>query len=281
MPGDDSIRVGRRRRTREGATGRTSRFRFILVEPQSGGNVGAAARALKNLGFDRLDLVAPTCDPRGEEARKMAVDASDVLLSARVHDGLDSALEGAGAVVGTSRRKGKQRRPNWRIDELADSLTALATAGEVAILFGRETYGLTDEELDRCTHLAHFVASDLYPSFNLAQAVLLVAYEIRLALAGAAPDAVGPLADHSSREAMYAHLEAALRATGFVQEETAGGMMRRIRRILGRASLTPGDVRVLRGIARQTLWVARRAGIEIAGPATRDELDDDAAEGGE
>ena len=245
---------------REGAPD-PGRFRFVLVEPRSEGNVGAAARALKNLGFGRLVLVAPGCDPRGEEARRMAVDATDLLEEMEIHADLDAALDGARTVVGTSRRKGKQRRPHFRLDELAGDLPRLAAAGEMAIVFGRERYGLTDSELDRCTHLVHFLASHDFPSFNLAQAVLLVAYEIRRALAGPPPaEPLPALADHATREAMYAHLEQALRVVGFLHEDTAEGMMRRIRRMLGRAALAPGEVKILRGIARQILWLARTTG---------------------
>lgn len=236
------------------------RLRFVLVAPQSGGNVGAAARALKNLGFSRLELVSPECDPLGEPARRMAVDAIDVLRQARVHADLDAALEGAATVVGTSRRAGRWRHPNFRLDELAATLARLAAAGELAFVFGREADGLTQAELDRCTHLVHLLASRDYPSFNLAQAVLLVAYEMRLCLLAPShgePEEV--LAGHAGREAMYAHLEAALRAMGFLEEHTAEGMMRRIRRILGRAELTPGDVKIFRGIARQALWLAGQA----------------------
>src|SRR5262245_21325835 len=88
----------------------TDRFRFVLVEPQSSGNVGASARALRNLGFRRLELVAPACRHNDQEATRMAVDGVDVLLAAKVHATLDEALAGAGTVVGTSRRVGKQRR---------------------------------------------------------------------------------------------------------------------------------------------------------------------------
>jgi len=233
--------------------------RFVLVEPHVAGNVGASARALKNLGFHELALVSPRCDPRAEEARWLAVDAGDVLEGARIVPDLDAALRGAATVVGTSRRKGKQRRPHFRLDELAPELARLARAGDMAFVFGREESGLTDAELDRCTHLVHFLSSEAYPSFNLAQAVLLAAYELRRAMLRE-PEGEPPErpAEHAAREAMYSHLESALLATGFLHEDTAEGMMRRIRRILGRAALTPGDVKIFRGIARQILWLARR-----------------------
>lgn len=246
---------------------RARRIRFVLVEPSHPGNVGAAARALKNLGFARLHLVAPRCDPRDAEASRLAVDAADLLQAARVHDDLDAALDGTGTVVGTSRRTGRQRRPHSRLDALAPELAGLVDAGELAFVFGREAHGLSDAELDRCTHLVHFPASDAYPSFNLAQSVLLAAYEARLALAGAAASDWPPAAGHAEREAMYAHLEAALRSIGFLSEQTAEAMMRRMRRLLGRAVLGAEDARMLRGIARQVLWAAGRAGLPVPADA--------------
>jgi tRNA/rRNA methyltransferase len=243
---------------------RIAGVRFVLVEPSHPGNVGAAARALKNLGFSRLELADPRCDPDSPEAVRMAVDAADVLAAARVHDGLDAALAGASTVVGTSRRTGKQRHPHWRLDALAPELGRLAGAGELAFVFGREAHGLSDEELDRCTHLVHFASGDAYPSFNLAQSVLIAAYEMRLALVGEAQeDAVGPVAGHDLREPMFRHLEAALRSVGFLTEETSESMMRKLRRLLGRAEMTPDDVRIVRGIARQVLWAATRAGLPV------------------
>ncbi len=247
------------------------RFRFVLVEPRYAGNVGSAARVLKNLGFTRFELVAPSCSVADDDAVRLAVDAGDLLAAARLHATLEEALLGATAAVGTSRRMGKHRQPHFRIDELAPRLARLPSGSTIAVLFGREADGLTDAELDRCTHLAYVPTSDAYPAMNLAQAVAIVAYEI-----GRAVEAIDPsppprplgvddddpaagqgLAEHAAREALYAHLEEALLAIGFLKDGQIEGMMRRLRRILGRAELTPGDVDVLRGIARQILWLAR------------------------
>ncbi len=241
------------------------RVRFVLVGPQSAGNVGASARAIRNVGFLRLDLVAPECDPLSEEARRMAVGAAGVLESARVHADLDSALGGTVAALGTSRRRGKRRRPNFRLDEIAPRLPDLVARGDIAFVFGREHAGLTEAELDRCTHLVHLAASAEHGSFNLSQAVLLAAYTTRLALAGPVrARATEPLADHEGREVAYRHLEAALSACGFLKRDTSDGMMRRLRRIFGRAELSPGDVKILRGIARQVLWLARESGPSLS-----------------
>lgn len=252
------------------------RVRFVLVHPQQGGNVGSTARAIKNFGFSRLDLVAPECDPLGREARMMSVDARDVLERATIHDSLDDALEEASTVVGTTRRVGRQRRPHWRMDALASRLVRLAGDGELAVVFGREDSGLTDGELDRCTHLVYLPSADRYPSINLAQSVMLVAYTLHMASLGAAErESVGTPAAHREREDMYGHLARALLAIGFLTPDTREVMMRRFRRIFGRAELSREEVKMLRGVARQTLWLARQAGLPVppegVPPRPRDE----------
>jgi TrmH family RNA methyltransferase len=241
--------------------------RFVFVEPRYGGNVGAAARVLKNFGFARLDVVDPREGPDHEDAIRMAVDAADVLRSTRTHATLDEALEGAATVVGTSRRMGKHRQPHHRLDELAPLLPGLSDRGEVALVFGREDHGLSDADLDRCTHLIYVPTDAAYPALNVAQTIAIVAYEVRGALDATAVEAPDPedeaLADHAGREAMYEHLEQALLTIGFLKVGQLEGMMRRLRRILSRAQLTAGDVDVVRGIARQILWLSRQAGLDL------------------
>jgi len=242
-----------------------SRVRFVLVEPQFAGNVGSVARALMNLGFSRLLLVRPACDPLDEQGLRMAVDAAGLLREARVHADLDQALEGAGTVVGVTRRKGRQRRPHRRVDLCVGELAGQAE-NELAIMFGREDHGLSDQDLDRCTHLVHLDAAEVYPSFNLSQALLLVAYEIRKAALDVPPrsEEMPPPATHEEREGLYSHLEQALRTIGFLTPEMAPAMMRKLRRLFGRAGISADEVALLRGVARQTLWAARRAGLPHA-----------------
>ena len=245
----------------------TQPIRFVLVEPRYGGNVGSAARVLKNFGFGRLDVVDPREGADHEEAVRMAVDAADVLAAARTHATLDDALDGAATVVGTSRRMGKHRQPHHRLDALAPLLPGLASRGEVALVFGREDHGLSDADLDRCTHLVYVPTVAAYPALNVAQTIAIVAYEVQGALDAALPPTPYPeeeaLVDHAGREAMYAHLEQALLAIGFLKLGQLEGMMRRLRRILSRAELTAGDVDVVRGIARQILWLAKQARLDL------------------
>ena len=238
--------------------------------------MGSAARAMKNLGFSRLVLVDPHCEPLGREARMMAVEARDVLEGAQVHADLAGALDGATTVVGTTRRLGKHRRPHLPLDEAAPRLARLAGAGELAVVFGREDRGLTDAELDRATDLVYLRAAEIYPSFNLAQAVLLAAYELQRASGGGRAD-TGPaplLAGHAEREGFYEHLERALWAIGFLGPDSREVLMRRLRRIFGRTELTREEVKLLRGVARQTLWAASRAGLDV--PA--DDVEDPSSE---
>lgn len=248
------------------------RARFVLVEPQSAGNVGAAARALKNLGFSRLVLVRPACDPRASAALAMAVDARDLLDAAVLADDLDAALDGAGTVVGTSRRTGKHRRPHFRLDRISAELAGLERAAEIAFVFGREDHGLSDRDLDRCTHLVHLPAAAAYPSFNLAQAVLLVAYELRRAGLDQEDQGDRPEpAAHAEREAFFRHLEQALWTIGCIHEDSAVPILRRLRRLVGRASATAEELRLLRGLARQILWTAERAGLPRRGPGAAED----------
>lgn len=251
--------------------------RFVLVQPRSPGNIGAAARAVKNLGFTRLDLVRPRGDPAAAEARALAAGAVDVLQAARIHDSLDAALAGTGEVIGATRRTGKHRQPHWRIDALAADLIRRPATRDRAVVFGREDHGLSDDELDRCTHVAYLPASDEYGSFNLAQAVLLVGYELhRATLEAADPEPWGPAVTHEEREAMYGHLERALLTIGFLHDESREPIMRRFRRLLGRARMTEDEARMLRGLARQVLWCAGQAGLDAV-PSEPDDDDEPSA----
>jgi TrmH family RNA methyltransferase len=174
---------------------------------------------------------------------------------------------------------GKQRRPHLRLDRCAGELIDRASSGDLAVLFGREDHGLRDEDLDRCTQIVYLASASLYPSFNLAQAVLLVAYELHMnGLADRGPEPEPPAAaTHEEREGLYRHLEQALGTIGFLTQDTATSMMRRLRRMFGRTGITSDEVKLVRGVARQTLWAARRAGLSLA-PGPEAESDDQGEE---
>lgn len=243
------------------------KVRFVLVETLAAGNLGSAARALENLGFDDWRLVRPVASPEDPEAVKLAVDAADLLRSVKRHEQLDEALAGCSAVVGMTRRAGKHRWPHLPIAELAPEMSDLARTTPVAFVFGREDHGLADRDLDRCTHLSFLPSSPSYPSFNLAQALLLTAWELRRGAEPEVPDVPDEevWSEHREREAMYEHLQRALETIGYLHRDSAAPIMRRFRRLLGRKRMTEREVALLRGLARQILWLAERADLAGSG----------------
>ena len=233
------------------------RVRVILVRPRNSGNIGAAARAIKNMGLGRLFLVAPL---RFEEARAagMAVHAKDVLRHGCAVGTLEEAVASCGLVVGTTSRPSAVRSGALSPRVLAPEIVAASGSNDVALVFGPEHHGLSSEDLKLCHRVASIPASPQYASLNVAQAVLLVAYE--LFLAGGQVGSVGEriLAPSECSELMYAKLEEALRTIGFLQAGNAEHMMQTFRRILGRAALTEHDVRVFLAVARQIRWAGSR-----------------------
>lgn len=233
-------------------------IRFVLVRPERGGNVGAAARALKNMGGSDLVLVSPTyTDLR--EARKFAHGAEDVLDAARSVNDLGTALEDCRWTVGTTRRIGQRRVPIQPPRSLARSARENRARRPLALVFGAEREGLTSAELDRCQDILHIPTSGEQPSLNLAQAVLVVAYELFQELASQEPPGPpGPEARAAEIEAQYEHLRQAMLEIGFARDETVDHCLRSVRRLLGRARPSADEITLLRGLWRQTLWASRR-----------------------
>src|SRR5271166_2369893 len=156
------------------------RFAFVLYRPQSAGNIGAAARALKNMGFEDLRLVAPGT-LKSREAAAMAVHADDVLAHATIYPELADAIADCSIAVGTTSRRGGYRSRAVPLRAAAVELDALAGANKIALVFGREDRGLTNRELKLCHRLVTIPTAPEYPSLNLAQAVMVVAYELMMA----------------------------------------------------------------------------------------------------
>ncbi|HVR44572.1 MAG TPA: RNA methyltransferase [Thermoanaerobaculia bacterium] len=225
--------------------------RFILVEPREGGNLGAAARAMKNFGFTEM-VIAGEPPPPGPVAEWWASGAEDVVAAARRAPDLESALAGTHVAVATtsSRARGVQRPLTPR--ELAALHAALAPDQTLALVFGREDRGLTSEELARCGSVAVIPTSDLHPTMNLAQSVAIFAYE----LARAAPrlPAAPELADAASLERLHQAARSLLRDAGFLDENNPDRIYDDLRAIAARARLDPREVTILLGILRQIRW---------------------------
>lgn len=226
--------------------------RFVLVEPDHPGNIGGSCRALKNMGFGSLHLINPKRFP-DPQAEWRAAGAQDVLDAVTVHDTLDTAIDDCALVVGTSARSRNIPWPVVTPRTLAERVRDQPPGGTVAVLFGRETNGLYNEELQRCSlHLA-IPGNPDYPSLNLAMAVQVVAYEFYLS---GAPqiDWAGsdrPAATAREIEQVIGHLEAVATGSGFVDAAQPGQTLTRFRRLLHRAALDRTEVAMLHGLFKQ------------------------------
>src|SRR5687767_7095179 len=226
-----------------------SNVRIVLSEPSHPGNIGAAARAMKTMGLSSLHLVAPQRFP-DREAEWRALRASDVLAAARVHDTLEDALRGTAVTAACSARARGLAVPAMTVREAAARLIEAARAQPVAVVFGNETNGLTTEQVNKCSLVASIPANPDYSSLNLAAAVQVFAYELRMAVSADSEGEARTLAPHEDVENFYVHLESLLAETGFFDPEHPKKLMPRIRRLFARAGLEPGEVNILRGILK-------------------------------
>jgi len=229
----------------------------ILVGSKYPGNVGAVARAMHNMGLRHLRLAAPKC-AIDEDAIRMARSANPVLESVRTFRSLAGALRGIRLVVGTTGKSGGNREQTFSPRALVPVILSHASRRKVGIVFGPEDTGLVDDDLLRCQLLLRIPTQSRAHSINLAQAVMIVSYELFLGHLECEPARVPALATVEQIEAMYEQLEAALRTIGFLHDENARHMMFRLRRLLGRTGLEHSDVGILRGIARQIAWLGSR-----------------------
>ena len=225
------------------------RIRFVLCRPSHPGNVGAAARAMKTMGLSDLRLVAPQRHP-APEAQWMATNAIDVLQAATLHASLGDSIRDCAAAFALS------ARPREWSPQVLDVRTAAERAmqieGGVAFVFGNETAGLTNEEMFACQYLVHIPANPQFSSLNLAQAVQVVAYELFMTAKPAVRGRSEKLATVQDLEGLYAHLEEAAVATGFM---ASGSRLReRWRRLFSRVpALEREEVNILRGLLRALL----------------------------
>ncbi len=248
----------------------TPRTRFVLIETSHAGNVGGVARAMKVMGFDDLVLVRPRWDNvlRREETIQRASGALDVLRQARIVSTLDEALEGITHLCATAMVPRDFGPPTHTPRQHLEPLAARSPQG-VAFLFGSERFGMSNEDVYRC-HVALQIPTDpQFGSLNLACAVQVVAYEWRLALGGfphgtpaklppaQGPDQVPDQADAQQVAGLLAHWEQSLIEIGFLDPQAPKKLMPRLQQLFNRAALTPEEVHILRGVARQ---MAKRSG---------------------
>lgn len=228
-----------------------SRIRVVLVEPQHPGNIGAAARAMKTMGLHDLALVRPDKFPHADAAA-MAVGATDLLDRAGVFDGIEAAIADCAYVVGSSARLRSLPHNTTTPRELATRLVR-EMGGRVALLFGPERVGLSNEDLERCHALVSIPADPQFRVLNLAAAVQILCYELRLACA---PDLAGaperePVPQREM-ELFFAHLERVLVKLKFLNPRHPRQLMRRLRRLYARAAPDENEMNILRGILAAT-----------------------------
>ncbi len=245
-------------------------IRIVLVRPRGAANVGAVARAMKNTGLHDLVLVRPAFAVSNSLfsacswATAMAVHAKDVLGGVRQVDSLDAAVSDCGLVVGTTCREGLYRAAAEPPRTVAPRILAATTANRVAVLFGPEDHGLSNEDLKACHQLIIIPSDPAYPSLNLSHAVMVCGYELFVAAhaqwPGAALGAMGPppvLASAERVAFMFRRLQAAFLSIGFLHADNPNHIMYALRRMLGRAQMEDRDVRILLALARQIEWFGR------------------------
>lgn len=240
------------------------RLRFVLVETSRPGNIGAAARAMKNMGFSDLLLVNPRVAgaAQHEEAIAFASGAQDVLAAARVVGSVDEALSGCNFAAAVSARLREFSPPIQSPRVLALQLEATPDLN-AALIFGNERFGLPNQVVEKCNVLVNIPANPDYSSLNLAQAVQVLSYECRMAaLSDAQASSVvgfhGDAASVVEIERMYSHLEQALVAIDFLDPDHPKKLMPRLKRLFARTQLETEEVSILRGIATHILRQPRR-----------------------
>ena len=230
-----------------------SRLRFVLVRTSHPGNIGSAARAIRTMGFERLELVTPARFP-DREANALAAGADEVLANAGVHAELVDGLAGCNFALGLSaRRRGVTLAELSPREAARQALAAAARGEQVALLFGNERSGLDNEELARCNAMVRIPSVDDFSSLNLSQAVQVMAYELRMAMLGdevpePPPEHDEPPADATLMEQFYRHLAQTLDDIEFHKGREPTTIMLRLRKLFQRAQPDERELRVLHGI---------------------------------
>lgn len=238
--------------------------RIVLVNTSDCRNIGSAARAMKTMGLTELYLVDPIEMPNGQ-AQALAAGATDVLANAKVVNTMEEAVSDCGLVVGTSARSRTLPWPMLDPRECGVKMIAESTDYSVALVFGRESSGLTNEELQLCHFHVQIPANPEYSSLNLAMAVQTLSYEVRMAYLAdeqkahnnSNEDEEYPVVEETER--MFEHFEQALKATGFIVPSHPGLVMTKLRRFINRARPDTKEVKMWRGILSSVEKSARKA----------------------
>jgi tRNA/rRNA methyltransferase len=230
---------------------------IILVKSLAPGNIGSTARAMKNMGLSRLCLVGPQCAVN-EESYRMATNAGSILQAAQQTKTLREAIAGAGYVFGTTARI-RRLRPHIFPPEMGEKVAELLPNNRVALVFGPEDRGLSNEHLELCNEIISIPTARGGKSLNLSHAVIIMCYEIHRALHGSRAAHKKPLlAPAGDVENMYDHMRSALLEIGYLDPQNPDLTLGSFRRILTRAGLKKEEVQLIRGVFRQLLWYIKK-----------------------
>ncbi|NLB54473.1 MAG: RNA methyltransferase [Lentisphaerae bacterium] len=231
-------------------------IRVVLVRPIYGGNVGSVCRAMANFGVSELTLVNPQ-NLNMDEAKAMACWAQTTLKNAKTLSSINEAIADCIMVCGTTARLGLYRQHSYMPRTITPKIQTTATEGKVALIFGPEDSGLSNDDIAPCTHLLQIPSTPEYSSLNLSHAVSVCLYELFVASDVFEPThEKSPPATSELREKMFEIWEQALLDVGFMKEDKAQHMMLGVRRALSRGVITEDDVRIMMGAARQAQWCA-------------------------
>lgn len=227
----------------------------VLIETEQAGNLGSVARAMGNMGLSDLRLVRPKANIKHNDAKAMAMAAYPLLKKARVTQTFSEALDGCHLAMGFTRRRGRQRREFLDMKEFSSFVQkSIAEKQKIALVFGPESRGFTTEEASACQLLVRIPSSTKHPSLNLAQAVIVVAYELQRekwkfeAIQKSSPATIEDL------EGMYGHLQEVLEVIRFTDAQNPTRIPRVLRRLFNRAHPTKQEVRIVRGLCRNVLY---------------------------
>jgi tRNA/rRNA methyltransferase len=227
---------------------------IVLVEPSQPGNLGAAFRVAANFGVERVDLVRPGVDPNDDEVRSWACGALDH-LEVRIWESFEAAVADYRTLVATASGRGRETLPVLTPPEAADQL-ARRGVEDAALVFGNETRGLSRDHLDRADLVIRIPTAAEFPVLNLTQAVAILLGYLTLQVGPAEPSAPQPAAEIEV-DGLMSHLDGALTEIGFADPRNPERILRKIRRLFGRAGITANEVKIVRGICRQMQWAAR------------------------
>jgi tRNA/rRNA methyltransferase len=235
-----------------------SAISIIAVRPKFPDNIGSIARAMMNMGLHRL-VIVNGCSPLHINAYKLASGAEELLERAEECFTLEEAISEMGCVVGMTSRQGRERSPLLTPRALTQKLAPVSENNSIGLVFGSEREGLTNEELSLCHYFVKIPSSELFPSLNLAQAVMILCYELFQA-SETIENPLPVLAPSGHIERMFEHMEKILIEIGFLNSGHPEGIMRAVRHLFGKSQLEDREVRILQGIWSQMDWYLKKKG---------------------